>query len=191
MTHLPRGGLEETMDNISADLLTIFWWGVAALGLTLITAGSANKVVIYYDRHDMVISFLGVLLPMVALQMWTAQPFESAVGNWFFQWLAAPAVGLSGLLCIVVTFAAAITHNRSVVLGVAIGVFKIVFVCLTVLVVLAQLGQFTDRKSAAKDVMVAALCLALFVSIAKALVNGPAVYRARGWALPEPHARPA
>jgi uncharacterized protein len=171
--------------KLGSDMVTVMWFAVAAIGIGLLIAGASNKVVIYYNGAEMAISLLAVVLPFVALLMFDSAPFESETFNWMFRWVASPITGIIGILCLIMNFQQAIKHNKNVFVGVFVGAFKIVFVSLTVLAVLGQIGKLTNKDTSFRDAIWAVILLAIFVSVAKAMINGPEVYRAKGWQLPE------
>jgi hypothetical protein len=172
------------METINSDLLTIFSVVVVAIGIFLLIAGAGKKVVIYYNGADMGGSFLAVALPLVALWMLLISPFESPIFNWSFHWIVSPITGIIGGFFVINNFKKAIKHNRSVLIGVIVGVFKILFVSLSVLAVFHQVGRITDKKSSFKGALIATIFLVVFVAVAKAMINGPQVYEAKGWTLP-------
>ena len=170
------------MENISSDLIIVFWLAFAAVGIGLLIAGATKKVVVYYDGADMAVSAFGVILPFVALWMFSSTPFESTAFNWMFHWFLSPITGIAGLVCVVCSFRSACHHNRSAALGVFVGVFKVVFVALTIMVILGQIGKMVDDKVSVKDKVLAVIFLAIIGAVAKAMINGPEVYQAKGWA---------
>lgn len=173
-------------EKISSDIAIIMWFAVAAIGIGLLIAGASNKAVIYYNGAEMAISFLAVALPFVALSMFDSTPFESESFNWTFRWIASPVTGIIGVLCLVLNFQQAVKHNKNIFLGMFVGAFKILFISLTVLVVLGQIiGKLTNKDTSLRDAAWAVILLAIFVSVAKAMINGPEVYKAKGWRLPE------
>lgn len=168
-------------DKLSSDMVTVMWLVVAAIGIGLLIAGASNRVVIYYNGKEMAVSFLAVALPIIAASMFDSAPFESSLFNWIFHWIASPITGIIGIFCLALNFQQAIKHNRNIFLGVFVGAFKLVFVTLTFLVVMEQTSRMMDKKSSFKDAAVAAIILAATVAIAKAMINGPKTYEAKGW----------
>ena len=169
------------MENVSSDLLVVFWLAFGAVGIGLLIAGATKKVVVYYDGTDMAVSAFGVILPFVALLMFSSTSFESTAFNWIIHWLLAPIIGIVGLVCVGCSFRSACHHNRSATLGLFVGVFKVIFVALTVMVIIAQIGKMIDAKSSVKDKVLAVIFLAIIGAVAKAMINGPEVYQAKGW----------
>lgn len=129
------------MENVSSDLIAIIWLAFAAVGIGLLIAGATKKVVVYYDGADMAVSAFGVFLPVVALWMFSLTPFESTVFNWMFHWLLAPSTGIVGLVCVCCNFRSACHYNRSATLGVLVGIFKVVFVAFTIIVIIGQISK--------------------------------------------------
>lgn len=72
-------------------------------------------------------SFPGVLVPVLGVRLFNSTPPQSAMFSWLVHRVASPAVVLAGFVCNVVSFRDAMRHNRSVFLGVFVGVFKIVW----------------------------------------------------------------
>jgi len=171
------------MENVSSDFLVVFWLALAAVGVGLLIAGATKKVVVYFDASDMAVSAFGVILPFVALWMFSSTPFESTAFNWMFHWFLSPITGIVGLVCVGFNFRSACHHNRSVTLGVFVGVFKVVFVSLTIMVIIGQIGKMVDDKSSVKDKVLAVIFLAIVGAVAKAMINGPEVYQSKGWAV--------
>jgi hypothetical protein len=177
------------MENVTADLLTIFWIAAAIVGIGLLAAGAERRIVIYYDGTDMAVSAFAVIFPLVAWVLSDSNIFESSFLNWMVHWLVSPAIGIAGLSLMVANFKSAIRHNRSIALGLLVGLFKIVFLALTVIVIFGQISKITDERTSFGEAVFAALLLVICYVVAKAMINGPEVYVAKGWELPETMAK--
>jgi len=173
------------MENIGSDLVTVLWIAAALCGIALLMAGAARRVVIYYDGADMSVTGLAVVLPLAAWGLFDSSLFESDLFNGIAHWIASPVLALAGLYCLLENFVAAIRHNRSIFLGLFIGVFKIVFLALTVLVIAGQLQKMFDEHSSFGDILVSLLLVAACVAVAGGMINGRKVYAVKGWEVPE------
>lgn len=174
------------MEGISADLVTSGWMALGVIAVALIVAGVRNKVVIYYDVADMGISALAIVLPIAAMLLASYQPFFSPMFSWLWKWGLLSIGYASGLYCLLLNFINAMRHNRSVLLGLFVGALKIVFLVLSFVVIYSQTGSRKDRKNTIEEVLFSWTIILCMVFLAKAMVNGPAVYKVKGWRLPQP-----
>ena len=124
------------MENIGSDLLTVFWIAAALAGIGLLVAGAERRVVVYYDGTDMAVTGLAVILPLIAWGLFETRLFESEAFNWAVRWLVSPTLVIAGLICMLANFKSAVAHNRSIVLGLLVGLFKFVFLVRTIIVII-------------------------------------------------------
>ena len=85
------------------------------------------------------------------------------------------------------TFKLSIQYNRSLPLGVFIGVFKIITGLLFILIALGYLfgkSSSESENSGGMGALIFILILGIFVWVAMKLINGEEVYRKKEWELP-------
>lgn len=169
------------MEGIRADLVTSGWIGLGVIAVALLVAGARNKVVIFYDAADMGTSALAIVLPIVTIILVSYQPFVSPLFCRIWKWGILLSGYASGFYCLLLNFTNATRHNRSVLLGFFIGIFKIAFLILSFAVLYFQMGGRSDRKRTTDDVWLALVIVLCMVFLAKALINGDEVYKKKGW----------
>ncbi|GAB1411717.1 hypothetical protein MASR1M97_04530 [Candidatus Desulfobacillus denitrificans] len=169
------------MENIGSDLITVFWIAAALTGIGLLIAGAERRVVIYYDGTDMAVTGLAVALLLLGWGLSDSSLFESAAVNGAVRWIVAPLLAIAGLFCMIANFRSAIAHNRSIALGLLVGLFKIVFLALSIVVILGQFSRLTEERTSFGDAVVAILLIAACVIVTRAMINGQEVYAVKGW----------
>lgn len=174
------------MENLVLDLYALLVMAMLVLGLGLLIAGAQNKVVIYYDWKEMLMSFLSPVLLGVALLLFKSEPFRTDLFNGLVYWIVSPAALLGGMGCAVLSFNSAIKHNRNFRLGLFVGLFKIGYAFLVVFLTMKHFGRILDHRAGLKETAPAALIVGLLVWISRAMINGPEVYERKGWARLEP-----
>ena len=173
------------MENIDSDLITILWIAASFVGIGLLVAGAERKIVIYFDGADMAVTGLAIFLPLAAWLLHVSRLFESDIFNGMVRWVLSPGLAIAGLACMIASFKSSIRHNRSITLGLLVGLFKIVFLTLTAIVVLGQMSKLTDEKTTFIEALGSILMIAACAILARAMINGPEVYAAKGWELSE------
>ncbi|MGK5095416.1 hypothetical protein WDW89_25820 [Deltaproteobacteria bacterium TL4] len=178
--------IEQIFDDPEFRLQLIKAFGLATLVgfLIMLVAGMTNKVVIYYDGSDFFLSFMTFGSWIIGAILIAYFDTEGQEGQSTLQTIIFYATCASSALCAIVTLKSSIQHNRNVVLGIVVGLFKIVSSALGILVIIAQIATFFSDESSLKDMIWAYLIFGLFIWIGKKLINGEQVYIAKGWALP-------
>lgn len=166
-----------------ADIEKIIWIFIALVTVGLLLAGLCNQCVIYYDAADVGVTFLGVCLPFfgAALLSPEVKPFDLELLNYVVRYGGGGVLILIGLWCFVLTFICSIRHNRSVLLGFIIGIYKVAFLLFSILALIGYFTKISDRSSTAREIFIATLLLLGFRVIAYAMINGERVYAAKGW----------
>jgi len=173
------------MNEVFSDLWIVALVIFLITALVLLVAGARRKVVIYYDFKDLGLSFLTIVFPVIAWILFANDLFESAFFNGVVNWLVAPIFCLFSLAFLIECFGRAIIHNRSQALGLVVGVFKLVFVFLSFLVALGQIGKILESMTPVKETIIGAIILIGLYLLMDAMVNGEDVYAEKGWKLPE------
>jgi len=170
------------------DLQTTIAVAVVVAFIAMLIAGATNKIVIYFDGGDFLVSFMpwgSLLIGMILLNIYQHEgdvDFDALSGVQSFIWYASL---LSSAVFFAWSMKLSITHNRSVVLGLIVGLFKILSAFLGILVLVGQVGRMFSDESSTKDALLAMLVFGVFIWLGKKLINGEQVYIAKGWALPE------
>ena len=160
---------------------------VAVAFIVMLIAGAANKIVVYFDTKDFLISFMpwgSIILAYILINIYHHGEgevnFEHLSGMQTFVWYV-------GIACSVIFFIwsmkLSITYNRAVSLGFFVGIFKTLSSLLGVLIVVGNIGKVLDNKSSKKDMFIAMLVIGIFVWFGKKLINGKQVYLEKGWPL--------
>ncbi len=170
-------------DKIATSLFVL----IIAVYIIMLMVGMAGKVVVYYDEADLVISLLPWLILFVTvLVTGIYQPNEQDLNPekmlqiQQFIWYAGGifAIGFS-----VWAIQLSIKYNRSILLGLVYGIFKLLSGLIGVLVLISQVFTMKDEKTKRKDFWFAILVFGAFWWMGKKLINGKKVYRDKGWTL--------
>lgn len=173
--------------NFEKHQETVFILVVLAFFAMLI-AGSTNKIVIYYDINDFLISFvpwasliLGFILVSVYQEGEQSADFSNLSVLQTLIWYSC--IVISGL-SLIWSIRLSILHNRNTVLGLFVGVFKVLSSLLGVIVLIGSLNKMFDKDAKTKDVNLGVLVILVIVWLGNKLINGERVYLAKGWRLP-------
>lgn len=166
---------------------TVFILVVLAF-LAMLIAGSTNKIVIYYDINDFLLSFvpwasliLGFIFVSVYQEGEQSADFSNLSVLQTFIWYSC--IVISGL-SLIWSIKLSILHNRNTVLGLFVGVFKVLSSLLGVLVLIGSLNKMFEKDARTKNVILALMVMSAFVWLGNKLINGERVYLAKGWRLP-------
>lgn len=163
------------------DMLDMAMLGLVTIGLLVLVAGFCQKVVIYYEVEELFVSLLGVLLPVGAYLMAGISPFNNALLNDVWRWLLIPLVGVLGILCLLCNFIQAWQHSHDLGLTLLVGLFRLIFVSLVLVVLVGLSEQLAERKPSQSRQARAWILIALAGLLTRSLVNGKRVYRNKGW----------
>ena len=156
--------------------------------LIILLFGLAHKIVIYFDPGDLLVSLLPWLALVIAFVLMmiyqpTEVPFDINELNEIQTLIMYAGIALSFIFLIWTTILS-VKYNRSFLIGIVVGVFKLISVLLGVLILISQVSIMKDEKTKRKDFWFALLVFGAFWWLGKKLINGKKVYRERGWTLP-------
>lgn len=149
------------------------------IGLAIIIAGAARQVVVFYDGWDLLNSFGAFALAAIAVVCWGKSDLFA------IKWIVAPLCVVGSVACTIYNYSTAAKHTRSGMLGAIIGTFKILFAAFAVISILEKIGKITSSETTNSEKARHMIGLAILVFVTAALINGRAVYEAKGWELPE------
>ena len=179
------------MDAVGHDLRVVF--AAIIIGIVLLTPfvifglGVAKKVVIYYDIRDLFTSIAPPLL--LSFARWfvfePTLPFDSAYTQIIVRGLVSGFFVFLSIVFLIRNFRLAVYHNRSVFLGILIGICKLFLGYLVAWMLGAISAQRRADKEQHKQVDPRPILTLPIVGILFAvLVNGEAVYYFKGWQPP-------
>ena len=179
------------MDAVGHDLRVVF--AAIIIGIIFITPfvvfglGVAKKVVIYYDTRDLFTSIASPLL--LSFARWfvfePTLPLDSAYTQIIVRGLVSGFFVFLSIVFFIRNFRLAIHHNRSVFLGILVGICKLFLGYLVVWMLGAISAQRRADKEQHKQVDPRPILTLPIVGILfAALVNGEAVYYLKGWQPP-------
>lgn len=185
--------MEAIFPNIGTGVLQAFYSDLENLavflgfctGLAILVAGAMRKVVVFYDTKDMGLSLLALIMPLIAYATWTSTPFQTSGLDLVFRVVVPPLNTVAALVLIVNTIHSAAKHNRSILLGIPIGIFKIVLATFAAMTFIEVITKALDKNAKRREVSAAAFLFLLTAIVTGALINGPAVYASKGWPLPD------
>lgn len=144
--------------------------------IALLIMGATNKVVIYYNVKDYLISiapYLAIIAGIIFYHMYTPEESTTATPT-FMQYVV---IILSCILVVwfsILTYINAIKYNTHPILGVIIGTMKLIVACISVLLsIILITGAFIKGKPGDKSVGIVAV---IALGIIALLINGERVY---------------
>lgn len=158
-----------------SDFYTFLFLMALVAFVGMLIAGATDKVVIYYDNQDFITSFMS--FGSLAIGFLIAAFFEA---EWIKNTVIAFA-SLSAIYFLYNTFLLSIKYNKSLKIGVFVGIFKILASLFGTLVIASQISRIFDEKSTLKDQVIAVAIIGFLGWIGRLLINGERVYSAKGW----------
>ncbi len=163
--------------------------GILAIYIVMLLVGMAEKVVVYFDEADLVISLMPWLILLVAIVLVLIyQPDENTPDPKKIReiqgyiWMAALSLATIFSLW---SIWLSIKYNRSFLLGLPYGIFKLISILIGVLVLISQIATMKDEKTKRNQFFFAVIVSGVFIWLGKKLINGKKVYRNHGWTLPK------
>jgi hypothetical protein len=172
------------MENTNLNINGLLGLAVFILFIAIFYAGAAKKVVIYYDTKDLFISVGALITPLMIYVLLQEEKIESDTAKAIIYYIITPVLGLLSLYLLYLNFKSGVFHNKSITIGLIVGLFKLVYVVLAFAVILAQFSDAKDRRRSFGDIIVATLFVGLAIWVTSVLVNGKEVYKQKGWTLP-------
>ena len=162
---------------------------VLVVYLIILLFGLAHKIVIYFDPGDLVISLLPWFTLIVAfVLMLIYQPagvdFDINALNVIQTYILYAGIVVS-FIFLIWTVILSIKYNHSFLIGLIVGIFKLVSALLGVLILISQVSIMKDEKTKRQNFWFAIIVFGAFWWLGKRLINGKRVYRDKGWDIPE------
>lgn len=170
------------MENLQVTLGLLVLVG----SIALLIAGATNKVVIYFDLKDFAVSFAPwgtLLITAILLNIYGKEGATEYTAIQYLILFAGSAISAGFFIW---SIRLSIFYNRSTVLGIIIGLFKVFSALLGTFAIFSQFSRMTSDRVSARDVIKAAIWISILTWLGKKLINGEEVYIAKGWALQEP-----
>lgn len=169
----------EFLDERLLYLLKIIGVVIFFSSILVFIVASSRSYVVYFNKFDLVISALGPFAILASLIIYflesDSRMFSDEHMGFLFQYIVSGVLFLGGIYCIAISFFNAIKHNRSIPMGVLIGLVKIFFSLIGVMLLLAALNEDKYKKKLT--------IIGFLVLVGLILINGQAVYRKKGWSL--------
>lgn len=157
----------------------------------VLTMGLTNKIVIYYDSKDFLISFLPwtlILLGYILVSIYQE-------GNESFNFNNLSVLQTSiWYICVIASGLAfvwsiklSIKYNQSKIIGVIVGTFKVFSSLIGVLAFIGSLNKIfgndskTTRAVKRQNALIGLIIMFFLVWLGRKLINGEDVYLAKGW----------
>lgn len=162
----------------SEQQTALLLWGIGGSFIILLTLGMSNRVVVFADGKDFLWTVCIFLIPIIALVIATTLVHDGQELSDDLPSLIVISIGgLLGLISCVMTFVFSIKHNGLLV-GLVIGIFKVMAAMLAMLCAVGLLGKMFNRDRASSSARL--LSIAIFGILLWAmtkLINGDNVYR--------------
>lgn len=161
------------------DLYVLIGWLIFLGAILILAAGMTNKVVIFYDMSDLVLSFSPWVLMLIAFIVINTlhEGFLSNAIWWIF-------VIIIPIILIIASIRMSIKYNKSTSIGLLVGPFKLLFSLLGIVSFVNLLHSWFDDNTSFKDFIVAGIIFSITGWLTKRLLNGEQVYIEKGWATP-------
>ncbi len=161
---------------------------IVAIYFVMLMIGMAEKVVVYFDEADLVISLMPWFVLLIALILTGVYQYsEDALDPQKMRriqeyiWMEAlPLVAMFVSWSIWLS----IKYNHSFLIGLPYGIFKLVSVLIGVLVLISQISTMKSDRTKRNQFYFSVMVFGVFIWLGKKLINGKKVYRAKGWKLP-------
>jgi hypothetical protein len=182
-----NNNVTSVQSNMNDEIAVTIFVLLVAIYVVMLLVGMAGKAVVYYDEADLVISLLPWLILFVTLLIaGIYQPTEQDMDPdrmlliqkivWYIGGALAFAFSIWSILL-------SIRYNKSVLLGLPYGIFKLLSGLIGVLVLISQVFTMKDEKTKRKDFWFAILVFGAFWWLGKKLINGKKVYKNNAWTI--------
>lgn len=168
------------MENLQTTLVLLIIVGFVAI----LIAGATNRVVIYFNTMDFIVSLAPWLTLLVTYFLFDIYAKESVTEPSGIQNIIKYSGFIVAAIFIVASMRISVFYNKSVGIGIIVGLFKLISALLGTVVVAAQISKLFDNKTSLKGAIFAMMVISVFLWIGKKLINGEQVYIEKGWALP-------
>ena len=160
--------------------LTLIAWGVGGSFIAVFLAGMTNRVVIFADGKDLMWTLLIFVAPVIGFVIGATLAPE---GQEFSDEPVAVVVisigGVVALIACVMTFILSVKHNGPV-LGIIIGIFKIMAAILAAVCAIGLLGKIFGKDTGSFAArMFAVVVFGILLWMMTKLINGDEVYERR------------
>ena len=175
-------GAFELTELQTDQFLKLSAWAVVSALILMVVLGLTGKVVIFYDVAD---------------AWWSISPFVFMVGGFIIAMTLAPKggkfagtgleqatlalAGTGALAGVFLTFSNAIKYNRSIALGLLVGLGKALISVLMAITFIGSFSGATDSRRSSRQALGPAILLAAVGFLWISLVNGRKVHEAKGW----------
>lgn len=162
---------------------------IISIYIVIFVLGVKHKIVIYFDVKDLMISLVPWL--SIAFAFMTAKVYNFVEGNIDFESvnnIPTTVIILIGVITSYIffiwTIILSIIHNNdNILLGILIGIFKIISGILGLLILISQIFVEEDEKSIRKKFNFLVSMFSVFIWLRQRLINGKKVYKDKGWEL--------
>lgn len=173
---------------LNHQLLILALWALAGAFLLLLALGLTNRVVIFYDGWDAfwaVVPFISVVVSVIIAISVSPDTHHAAhqTDGMLLPKIILAAGGFGALTGGIVTLYNAVKYNRSAVLGLLIGVCKLIISVLLIVLSLNYLFDMNSKRVRGQNLF-AFLALGGIAWLWIKLVNGKRVYEKKGWIVP-------
>jgi hypothetical protein len=141
---------------------------------TLLLLGMTNTIVVWYDWSDFYNTIAIFITGLVGLLL------ASMIKDPFISPVIAIITLLIVLGLLIQCVRLSIIHNRNILIGLIVGVFKLALSLFSILFVLGMLGDLSDDKKSSGAKLFALWALGIFSWIIYQMINGERVYNKRG-----------
>lgn len=182
LTHI---GLSHMQSEARKQYLSLILWGTAIFFVVIFVLGANKKLVICYSFADLI----WTMVPMIALTVCGAAfAFGGSWGEMVLNVrILAVLSGALGIYGIVRNFITSIQHNRSLIAGLLVGLFKLLLSLMAFILIFGSGRSSNDRESRNENRMGTIVGVLLGYWLYRCVVNGPEVYEAKGWESVEAH----
>lgn len=148
--------------------------------IVLIILGMTNRVVIFFNWTDFYVT-LGIFLSLVIGLLISGIVFDD---DPMMQDITIYTSIASATVFGIATIYFSIKHNKNIILGLIIGILKVLISVFSALILFAKILEVTNSDKSLSDKFSAAVVIAGIIWFLHAMINGEEVYERRGWDFP-------
>lgn len=171
------------MDDFQTTIMVIMLF----LFFMLLIAGATDKVVVYFDVTDLVVSFMpwgSILLGIILIHIYQHGGKVDYKDLTTMQTIVLYSSLFASVAFFVWSIKLSVVHNKSIITGLVVGLFKMLSALLGVMVLAGQVVEFINSRMNRRDIFFTVLVFGVFIWLGKKLINGKRVYLERGWSFP-------
>ncbi len=173
------GNIEITTEEIWKTILLL----LAGYVIAVIILGAKSKVVVFYNFKDFLYTFMifgSMLIGHLLIIYYGLDSLQEQKYS-FIQNIIYYIAAIFSVCFAIKSFYNGIKYNKSVLIGIFIYAFRVLFSFFIVIILVGHIGKILDKKTDIKDSAIVMSFFMLFLFLYAIMVNGEDVYYDRNW----------